>query len=102
VHLMTAEISDISIRINVMDGHMFLMNNSISSIQTRLADNMGVMSGDMNLLVEDIDGLTNSIGLLTTDIHHMTLLMHHMGYDINRATGSFTSPPTFLRNMMDP
>lgn len=102
VHLMKDEMSDISLRINIMDGHMFMMNRSISSIQTRLADNMGDMTKDMDLMVGDIHGLANSIGVLSADVHSMNILMHHLGYDIHRVSGSFTSPPTFLRNMINP
>ena len=100
VHLMKDEMTDISLRINVMDGHMFLMNRSISSIQTRLANNMGIMTKDMNMMVGDINNLANSIGILSADVHNMNILMYHMGHDINRVSGSYTSPPKFLRNMM--
>jgi hypothetical protein len=56
----------------------------------------------MNIMVSDIDVLTESIRLLSTDIHNINFLIYHMGHDINRVSGSYTSPPTFMRNMMDP
>jgi tRNA A-37 threonylcarbamoyl transferase component Bud32 len=102
MHLMQIQVADISTRIMLMDNHMYMMNKSISSIQTRLADNMGHITEDMRLMLTDIHALTGSIQLMTTDVHNMSLDMHRMGYDIYRGSSSFTSPPSFLRNMMNP
>ena len=101
-HIMQDEMSDISTRIMLMDTHMFAMNRSISSIQTRLADNMGHMKIDLALMVDDIHGMTGAIKLMSSSVHNMSLDMHRLGYDIYRGTSSYTSPPSFLRNMMNP
>ena len=101
-HIMQDEMADISKRIMLMDTHMFMMNRSISSIQTRLADNLGHMKQDMGLMVDDVDKMTVGIRLMSSSVHNMSQDVHRMGYDIYRGSSSFTSPPSFLRNMMNP
>lgn len=101
-HIMQEEMADISKRIMLMDTHMFMMNRSISSIQTRLADNLGHMKQDMGLMVDDVDKMTVGIRLMSSSVHNMSQDVHRMGYDIYRGSSSFTSPPSFLRNMMNP
>ncbi len=102
VHIMEEEISDISLRIMLMDSHMFTMNKTISTIQTRLADSLGHMTEDMNIMTSDVHGLTQSIKLMSSSVHNMSQDMHRMGYDIYRGSSSYTSPPSFIRNMMNP
>ena len=101
-HIMQDEIADISNRIMLMDTHMFMMNRSISSIQTRLADNLGHMKQDMGLITDDVDTVTRAMGLMSSSVYNMSQDVHRMGYDIYRGSSSYTSPPSFLRNMMNP
>jgi methyl-accepting chemotaxis protein len=101
-HDMELEMENISTRIMLMDNHMYLMNRSISSIQTRLADNLGHMQDDMQIMTDDIDRMTASITMMASDVRAMSVNMNRMGYDIYRGTSSYTSPPSFIRNMMNP